>query len=89
MDECPQTVEVLHLIAIPDEVKEVKYKFIIDEIQSVLKEIKEGPLDKAKYPGGIGYLLLDLIYKLDYLVKPEGFMMEALERMNRHFFCKD
>jgi hypothetical protein len=82
-------VEVSHLIAIPEAVKEVKYNFITAKIKSVLQEIQEGPLDKAKYPGGIGYLLLDLIYKLDYLVKPEGFMMEALERMNRQFFAKD
>ena len=82
-------VEVSHLIAIPDEMKAVKYNFITTSIKAVLKEINEGDLDPVKFPGGIGYLLLDLIYKLDYLVKPEGFMMEALERMNRLFFAKD
>lgn len=82
-------VEVSHLIAIPDEMKAVKYNFITTKIKEVLKEINEGDLDPVKFPGGIGYLLLDLIYKLDYLVKPEGFMMEALERMNRLFFAKD
>ncbi len=82
-------VEVSHLIPISDEMKEVKYQFIQSKINDVLKEIKEGPLDATKYPGGIGYLLLDLIYKLDYLIKPEGFMMEALERMNRLFFAQD
>lgn len=84
-----QPMEVSHLIEIPETVKEVKYNFIVAEIQKVLLEIKEGTLDADKYPGGIGYLLLNLVYKLDYLVKPEGFMMEALERMNRLYFAID
>jgi hypothetical protein len=82
-------VEVSHLLEVPESLKEVKYNFIINEVQGVLKEVKEGPLDVEKFPGGIGYLLLNLVYKLDYLAKPEGFMMEALERMNRYYFAKD
>lgn len=87
--EMLKPIEVSHLIDLPETQKEIKYQFIIKKIKEVLQEVKEGDLDTIKYPGGIGYLLLDLLYKMDYLIKPEGYMMEALERMNRYYFAKD
>ena len=84
-----QPIENKHLVDLPEEEKLVKYNFIIAKINDVLNEIEKGPLNANQYPGGVSYLLLDLCYKLDYLTKPEGFMMEALERMNRVFFAED
>lgn len=69
--------------------KEVKYKFVIDEIKDVLKEIETGKLNTNQYPGGVAYLLLNLSYKLDYLTVPEGMLMETLERIHRLYFTKD
>lgn len=87
--EMLKPMEVSHLLELPESLKETKYNFIVEAIKGVLNEIESGALDAQKYPGGIGYLLLNLVYKLDYLAKPEGFMMEALERMNRQYFAKD
>ncbi len=84
-----QAIENKHLVALPDEVKITKYNFITSRIKDVLEYIENDELKADQYPGGISYLLLDLCYKLDYLTKPEGFMMEALERINRLFFAKD
>lgn len=84
-----QAVDTSHLRTIPDAEKEVKYQFITTQIQRVLDEIEHGRLDKDQYPGGIAYLLLQLVYKLDYLIKPEGYMMETLERIHRTYFAKD
>lgn len=78
-----------HLRDLPREEKEVKYRFITEKIQSVFREMDHGNLDGNQYPLGVSYLLLDLCYRLDYLAKPEGFMMESLERMHRQFFAKD
>ena len=83
-----QPIENSHLKALPDLEKEAKYNFIVNKIETALKEVDEGSLRAEQYPGGIAYLLLDLCYRLDYLTKPEGFMMEALERMNRQYFGK-
>ncbi len=74
---------------IPVAEKEAKYKFITKKITEVFEEIDSGKLNVDQYPGGIAYLMLDLSYKLDYLTKPEGYMMEALERMHRVYFAKD
>jgi len=84
-----EPVEISHLQEIPEAEKEVKYAWLEKEIRETLEEIERGKLDKNQYPGGISYLLLNLVYKLDYLIKPEGFMMETLERVHRLYFAKD
>ncbi|MDZ4679448.1 MAG: hypothetical protein SH848_06925 [Saprospiraceae bacterium] len=84
-----EPVEVAHLKSVPEAEKEVKYAWLEKEIRETLEEIERGKLDKNQYPGGISYLLLNLVYKLDYLIKPEGFTMETLERVHRLYFAKD
>ncbi len=84
-----QPISVSHLEDIPDAEKEVKFQFLQTEVQAVLDEIDNGKLNKDQYPGGIAYLLLHLTYKLDYLIKPEGYTMETLERIHRLYFAKD
>ncbi len=84
-----QAVDNDHLEELPHHEKEVKYDFLVHEINRILKEIETGNLNKEQYPGGIAYLLLSAIYKLDFLVVPEGFMMETLERIHREYFNKD
>ncbi|MCB9281190.1 MAG: hypothetical protein H6562_20045 [Lewinellaceae bacterium] len=84
-----QPVEVNHLIHLPDVEKEAKYQFTIRQINQVLEIIESGKLNRDHYATGIAYLLLYLVYKLDYLVKPEGYMMETLERINRLYSTKE
>ncbi|HFA49257.1 MAG TPA: hypothetical protein ENJ95_09595 [Bacteroidetes bacterium] len=74
---------------IPEQEKEIKYRYIVSQIQAAFDEIDKGKLNIAKYPVAITYLLLYLCYKLDYLTKPEGYMMEALERIHRLAFAQD
>ncbi len=82
-------IETEHIKLIPDEEKEAKYNYITTTIKDVMDRVEHGKLDANIYPQAIGYMLLDLIYKLDYLVCPEGFMMELFERMNRDYFQED
>lgn len=79
-------VEIKHLQLIPSEEKEAKYHYIKSSIQRTLNEIENGELPPKKYPGATAYKLLSLTYKLDYLIKPEGYMMETLERIHRIYF---
>lgn len=74
---------------ISEEEKMAKYGFICREVEQAIRIMDDGRLDKDEYPGGIGYLLLYLIYKLDYLTQPQGYMMESLERMHRLYFTND
>ena len=84
-----QPVENTHLIEIPLAEKEVKYQFVMREIKAAFAAMDSGKPSLDKYPGGFAYVLLNLSYKLDYLTKPEGFMMETLERIHRIYFTTD
>jgi len=74
---------------ISEEQKEVKYQFIISQIQKALDYLEKDNIILSEYPGGIAYLLLDTCYKLDALTRPEGFMMESLEKIHRFYFAKN
>jgi hypothetical protein len=72
-----------------EDVKQSKYAFFRKETTKVLDLIDKGSLDAGRYPSGICYLLLHLSYKLDYLVRPEGVVMDSFERMHRLFVTND
>ncbi len=82
-------VDTVHLIDLPLKEKEVKYNYVINQINVALAAMDSGKPSLDKYPGGYAYVLLNLSYKLDYLTKPEGFMMETLERIHRIYFTTD
>lgn len=74
---------------IPEAEKEAKYNYIRSEIERVFAELDKGKPDPNTYPGAYAYLMLALAFKLDYLVRPEGFMMDAMERIHGIYFAKN
>ncbi len=82
-------IETTHLEELPQEEKQTKYQYIKEKIDEALREMEQGELDRNRYASSYGYLLLDLIFKLDYLIKPEGFMMESLEHLHRRYYEND
>jgi hypothetical protein len=74
---------------IPEAEKETKYAYICRSIEAVFSEIDKGKPDPNTYPGTYAYQLLALAFRLDYLVKPEGFMMDLLERVYATYFAKN
>lgn len=81
-----QPIENDRMRPLPDHLKEQQYQFIQEKITQTLHLFQQGALHSEQYPGGYAYVLLNLIYKLDYLTQPEGYMMESLERMHRIYF---
>ncbi len=74
---------------IPDAEKETKYNYICREIERAFAEIEKGKPDPNQYPGTYAYLYLAMAFKLDYLIRPEGFMMDTLERIHGIYFAKN
>ena len=81
--------EITHLEELSDEDKALKLEFLDGHIQSVIDYLGSGQLAPEEQPGAVAYLLLDLVYRLDYLLIPEGYTMEALERMHRMYFARE
>lgn len=76
-----------HITPLPDAEKEVKYRFLQQWIKETLETI--ATLDADKFSGAHAYLLLSLIYRIDYLVAPEGKLLYHLERIHGIYFKKD
>lgn len=89
VDEFQQLVQVDqdHLKQISLEAKRAKESFLRKNIQQLLDYLGTGHLNPEEHPGGLAYLLLDVVFRLDYLIRPEGRTMEALERMQRLYFA--
>ncbi|UKN03079.1 YbjN domain-containing protein [Paracrocinitomix mangrovi] len=75
------------IIELPADIKEAKYEYLVGMIQSTKEEIAKH--DPNFMSGGIAFLLLNLTYKIDYLIQPQGELTDALERIQRMFFAKD
>jgi len=76
-----------HIDIIPDQEKEVKYEYFQKWIKQTLDAI--APVDADKFSGGIAYLLLSLVYRLDYLMAPEGKILNDMEKIAGIYFKKD
>lgn len=76
-----------HLSIILDKEKEVKYEYLQKWIGQTIDTI--AGLDADKFSGGIAYMLLTLIYRIDYLITPEGKLLNDLEKISGIYFKKD
>lgn len=82
-----QTVDTEHITGIPESEKEVKYNFMMSWIRETLDYIVT--LDADKFSGGVAYLLLSLAFRIDYLVSPEGKLLNELEKIVEIYYRKD
>ena len=82
-----QGVDQDHIIPLPESEKEVKYTFMQRWITETLEKVDE--VDADKFSGGISYLLLSLIYRIDFLIIPEGQLLNQLEKIGGIYFKKD
>lgn len=82
-----QTLDTDHVQSIPDAEKDVKYTYTQKWIGDTLQYITT--LDADKFSGGIAYLLLTLVFRIDYLICPEGSLQAELEKIPGIYFAKD
>jgi hypothetical protein len=82
-----QTTDSEHVSEIPLSEKEVKYEYLQKWIKQTLDTIAS--VDPEKFSGGNAYILLSLIYRIDYLIVPEGKLLNDLEKIGYIYFKKD
>ena len=82
-----EAVDTGHVAHLSEQEKEVRYQFMQKWIKDTLEYISS--LDADKLSGGISYLLLTLAYRIDYLITPEGPLMNEIEAISDIYFKKD
>ncbi|HOZ83978.1 MAG TPA: hypothetical protein PK191_00725 [Niabella sp.] len=82
-----EQTDVEHISEIPDTEKQVKYDAMQEWIAETLE--KTASVDADKFSAGISYLLLALVYRIDFLIAPEGQLLNDLEKISNIYFGKD
>lgn len=73
---------------VPIAEKEIKYAYVCKSIETAFAELDKAKPDPDTHPGAYAYLLLALAFRLDYLVRPEGYMMDRLEKVHTTYFSQ-
>ncbi|MEZ4883756.1 MAG: hypothetical protein R3E32_03380 [Chitinophagales bacterium] len=73
-----------HVVELPIEEKKNKYAFLQKWIKDAFLRIES--LDANKHTASIAYTLLSLTYRIDYLLAPEGSLMDRLEKIHKEYF---
>lgn len=73
-----------HVINLPEHEKEVKYTYLMKWINEFLARVPE--LESKDLDGAVAYLVLNIIYKIDFLLRPEGKIMDDIERMSSMYW---
>lgn len=82
-----QPLDLEHVIPIPESERQVKYLHMHQWLSKTLDYIKT--LDPEKFAGGIAYLLIAVVFRIDYLLAPEGKLMNELEKVVDKYYRKD
>lgn len=76
-----------HILSIPEQEKQAKYEAMQNWIAEVIDKIAS--VDADKFSRAICYILLSLIYRIDFLIVPEGQILNDLEKISDLYFKKD
>ena len=82
-----EATDTAHIDLIDAREKEIKYLFLEKWIRETLEHITA--LDQEKFSGGISYMLLTLVFRIDYLVAPQGKTLSELEKIASAYYGKE
>ena len=79
LDEFPalQAADPIQQHPFTDKESKVKYHYLQYWLKHCLEQVEQMPADS--FSGGIGYSLMALLYRIDYLISPEGKLMHMLD----------
>jgi hypothetical protein len=82
-----ESINYSHTRQISQQEKQVKFDFFRKTLTAVIHEFEHGKLNTFMYPGGLSFLMLDGLYAIDYLIKPEGNVMEMIHDSHDMYFA--
>ena len=79
-------IKIKYISEISTQQKTGKYNYFIQELNLLRTRIETPKLSVKEYPGSLSYFILDFIYRVDYLIKPEGRVLELIEEIDSIYF---
>ena len=76
-----------HVSEMPQREKEIRDRFMRKWMQETIDLCNS--LDPARFSGGISYLILTLVFKIDYLISPEGRLLTEFEKILGIYYKND
>ncbi|MCC6816945.1 MAG: hypothetical protein IT267_11075 [Saprospiraceae bacterium] len=76
-------------IEIPDHEKEIKFGFIKKCLDDLSNKENHVVIDLNKFTGAHIYLILSTLYKIDYLILPQGRLMDKIEFAHKKYFDRN
>ncbi len=88
LDEYPdlKAINNQHIKNLKSEWLTTKVNFVRRTVENALKDDALGSLKQAKFPGAMSYIYLSALYKIDYLAKPEGRLMDLITKAHKQYF---
>lgn len=83
-----KAIDTDQIVTLTDAEREIKYESLLGWIKETKEEIAKFA-DPVYMSGGIAFLLLNLTYKIDYLICPQGSLTDSLEKIQQMFFAKN
>lgn len=75
-----------HILSLPHKELDVKYNYFRKWIEETLSRVSD--LNQDSFSGAIAYLLLTLIYRIDFLMQPEAKLLSEIEKINGLYWDK-
>ncbi len=82
-----KSIDTAHVVPLPEREKEIRFRYMKKWINETLDMI--AAVDADKFSGGISYLLLTLVYRIDFMVIPEGSLLRELEAISALYWAND
>jgi hypothetical protein len=81
-----EEIDTQHIERLPQKELDIKYRYFRKWIEDTLQQVSE--LNPDSFSGSVAYLLLNLLYRIDYLIAPEAKLLADLEKINGIYWTK-
>lgn len=81
-----EPVNIAHIQELRETEKRIKLNLFKQKIGQCLELVKDPEMNSTLHTSALAYIILDTIYRLDYLTRPEGKSMVAFEEIQKTFF---
>ena len=85
--EDAEIINKSHIVELEEREFEVKSKYFYDLLQTTFEQVDS--LDTVKFAGARAFILMNSVFKILYLLSPEGILLENLKNIYDFYYTED